>query len=180
MLIPTSPFCILTSDRKSTRLNSSLVEISYAVFCLKKKNSTGLVLHARQNGGEARHRYSSRGPRIIGRHHTPRISSRALTATRRCSLRFFFNDPPTTKIYTLSLHDALPICAPSPRPSHSSSPNQTASAKAAETTPAARSEEHTSELQSRRDLVCRLLLDKKKKKHGEQLARISMNKQQYT
>src|SRR5256885_11826454 len=72
---------------------------------------------------------------------------------------FFFNDTATTEIYTLSLHDALPIsgwwrksaaawrCVPcwqSPRPG--------------------RSEEHTSELQSPCNLVCRLLLEKKKKK----------------
>src|SRR5471030_3403956 len=73
---------------------------------------------------------------------------------------FFFNDTATTEIYTLSLHDALPIlsskclwscgrhCAVSPR--------------------LRRSEEHTSELQSLRHLVCRLLLEKKKKKTKQQ------------
>src|SRR3712207_937819 len=64
-------------DRKSTRLNSSHANISYAVFCLKKK-------------------------------------------TQRCTIHtlffFFFNDTATTEIYTLSLHDALPICGcPGPR-----------------------------------------------------------------
>src|SRR6266513_6562852 len=69
---------------------------------------------------------------------------------------FFFNDTATTEIYTLSLHDALPILISACRgisrrlwiwhPSRS------------------RSEEHTSELQSRFDLVCRLLLEKKKNK----------------
>src|SRR3990172_4710709 len=58
-------FPILSLDRKSTRLNSSHGYISYAVFCLKKKNLR---------------RYF-----------------------------FFFNDTATTEIYTLSLHDALPI-----------------------------------------------------------------------
>src|SRR5882672_12967329 len=69
---------------------------------------------------------------------------------------FFFNDTATTEIYTLSLHDALPISPcwrwslpgkrrPKPLASRS------------------RSEEHTSELQSHSDLVCRLLLEKKKK-----------------
>src|SRR6266566_9339322 len=66
---------------------------------------------------------------------------------------FFFNDTATTEIYTLSLHDALPIsttptCGCSPLPS---SPG-----------PSWRSEEHTSELQSPCNLVCRLLLEKKK------------------
>src|SRR5436309_9950882 len=83
---------------------------------------------------------------------------------------FFFNDPATTEIYTLSLHDALPIfsgsgtyqarsvrrstkrsCSPIP---------QFARGWIAQWQP--RSEEHTSELQSRENLVCRLLLEKKK------------------
>src|SRR5438445_8111702 len=76
---------------------------------------------------------------------------------------FFFNDTATTEIYTLSLHDALPICSASSRlrswqPS-SGSRRPTRSRK--------RSEEHTSELQSRQYLVCRLLLEKKKKKKNK-------------
>src|SRR5947208_7768875 len=77
-------------------------------------------------------------------------------------LVFFFNDTPTPEIYTLSLHDALPIpggCSPAPACA-SSSP------RAADRPPprwsACRSEEHTSELQSPDHLVCRLLLEKKK------------------
>src|SRR5256885_14682701 len=75
------------------------------------------------------------------------------------SLFFFFNDTATTEIYTLSLHDALPISsAISPKrawvrsdfPIHRSER-------------LVRSEEHTSELQSPCNLVCRLLLEKKKK-----------------
>src|SRR5882762_11704820 len=71
-------------------------------------------------------------------------------------LFFFFNDTATTEIYTLSLHDALPI---SPRASKK--PGGSFSWKS--TTRTARSEEHTSELQSHLNLVCRLLLEKKKK-----------------
>src|SRR2546428_9563265 len=72
---------------------------------------------------------------------------------------FFFNDTATTEIYTLSLHDALPIC------NASRSDAGGGSNPASRTMPnsASRSEEHTSELQSRSDLVCRLLLEKKKK-----------------
>src|SRR5690349_23473766 len=79
-------------------------------------------------------------------------------------LFFFFNDPATTEIYTLSLHDALPISSPavSPNSPASSSPAEPASTKRASRN---RSEEHTSELQSRRELVCRLLLEKKKIQH---------------
>src|SRR2546428_7367492 len=73
---------------------------------------------------------------------------------------FFFNDTATTEIYTLSLHDALPIWKLSDIPAGAgASPSRRASAAAA----FRRSEEHTSELQSRSDLVCRLLLEKKKR-----------------
>src|SRR6266849_5286125 len=70
-------------------------------------------------------------------------------------LFFFFNDTATTEIYTLSLHDALPISPPE------SGASMTRRRTATEP-PTPRSEEHTSELQSRVDLVCRLLLEKKK------------------
>src|SRR5258708_32029294 len=106
-------------------------------------------------------------------------------------LFFFFNDTATTEIYTLSLHDALPIsrerqCPASPaRPAGSQSPRGNAgNAHAPVRRPPAcpgrtgprcrrkpgvlrkgRSEEHTSELQSPDHLVCRLLLEKKKKKY---------------
>src|SRR3712207_6934953 len=95
---------------------------------------------------------------------------------------FFFNDTATTEIYTLSLHDALPIC----RGGRAAALHHLRGARAGRdrrpgrvrafaftraTAPAAslgrrrfpqRSEEHTSELQSRQYLVCRLLLEKKK------------------
>src|SRR5688572_31861759 len=73
---------------------------------------------------------------------------------------FFFNDTATTEIYTLSLHDALPISTPfrlDRNPSHCASPCGW------------RSEEHTSELQSQSNLVCRLLLEKKKKKKNDKV-----------
>src|SRR3712207_9293724 len=88
-------------------------------------------------------------------------------------LVFFFNDTATTEIYTLSLHDALPISE-----RRQGEPRRR-DAGAGEGRPYARrphlrahqgrgdprSEEHTSELQSRQYLVCRLLLEKKKKKN---------------
>src|SRR5206468_10867252 len=82
---------------------------------------------------------------------------------------FFFNDPATTEIYTLSLHDALPIsgcCVAGGREwlrvgGVSRPPVQPRRRQ--------RSEEHTSELQSRSDLVCRLLLEKKKKKKQKKI-----------
>src|SRR6266498_5929600 len=71
---------------------------------------------------------------------------------------FFFNYTPTTEIYTLSLHDALPISPPSPNDEFDGS-----SLDGCRWTTVVRSEEHTSELQSRPHLVCRLLLETKKK-----------------
>src|SRR3712207_7343918 len=96
---------------------------------------------------------------------------------------FFFNDTATTEIYTLSLHDALPICAALDRPGADRVVREdgrggarTDRRPSADHRPAGRrrrrveqpwadlprSEEHTSELQSRQYLVCRLLLEKKK------------------
>src|ERR1041385_9486918 len=68
---------------------------------------------------------------------------------------FFFNDTATTEIYTLSLHDALPI---SGRPTFT---KPISADRLVEKPDSSRSEEHTSELQSRLHLVCRLLLEKK-------------------
>src|SRR6266849_10886445 len=83
---------------------------------------------------------------------------------------FFFNDTATTEIYTLSLHDALPIFVQSKRPMRRGS-SLTGSASWHP-----RSEEHTSELQSRVDLVCRLLLEKKKKKETTTIYQNKKNK----
>src|SRR5687767_15480204 len=76
---------------------------------------------------------------------------------------FFFNDTATTEIYTLSLHDALPICT---RVVIFSTVNAARDARRVAghaASSGSRSEEHTSELHSLAYLVCRLLLEKKKK-----------------
>src|SRR3712207_8142144 len=90
---------------------------------------------------------------------------------------FYFNDTATTEIYTLSLHDALPICGGTGAFGHQVAPgdsrlhqpfrrDRAPFGSPARHDPGAlqpdRSEEHTSELQSRQYLVCRLLLEKKK------------------
>src|SRR5690349_23297175 len=80
---------------------------------------------------------------------------------------FFFNDTATTEIYTLSLHDALPILLLKTSCGSTCHLQELRRSRQRCTTRLrshCRSEEHTSELQSRRDLVCRLLLEKKKKK----------------
>src|SRR5205085_11038886 len=96
---------------------------------------------------------------------------------------FSFNLPATPELYTLSLHDALPICRSAPRSRWRSNSCKVSSSRAAPADPmitacsavlvrtlgsyknhqTSRSEEHTSELQSQSNLVCRLLLEKKKK-----------------
>src|SRR5215469_7476897 len=126
------------ADRKSTRLNSSHVEISYAVFCLKKKKRSA-------SGPYRRCTYSRKAASFIE--------------------PFLFNETATTEIYTLSLHDALPICASCAPCCFQASKPPGPLPQVAACGPGGfeRSEEHTSELQSRRDLVCRLLLEKKKK-----------------
>src|SRR2546422_10910704 len=97
-------------------------------------------------------------------HNTPSIHSLSF---------FFFNDTATTEIYTLSLHDALPISLGDLAEPARASPADVRlcprhpRAQGARHRPrrGRRSEEHTSELQSRLHLVCRLLLEKKKKHH---------------
>src|SRR5699024_12336960 len=108
------------------------------------------------------------------------------TSSPPLTLPLFYHPPSTTYTYTLSLHDALPILRPSvqqPQPMVASDPATTAATNVTQTDPKnisqsaptplqissesplaaqTRSEEHTSELQSRFDLVCRLLLEKKK------------------
>src|SRR3712207_9389239 len=95
-----------------------------------------------------------------------------IACCKMVSLSFFFNDTATTEIYTLSLHDALPIF-PSGHPvvfdgsRHArrrctGAPPDRERPRQRSTRPTGRSEEHTPELQSRQYLVCRLLLEKNK------------------
>src|SRR5689334_24087149 len=92
-----------------------------------------------------------------------------------CRNCFFFNDTPPAEIYTLSLHDALPIS----RRRRTCSPSsilcarwqRVRSGQSLPFTPT-RSEEHTSELQSQFHLVCRLLLEKKKEKGIRQVIQL--------
>src|SRR6185312_13583675 len=93
------PSWSVNSDRKSTRLNSSHDQISYAVFCLKKKKRW------RRGDIDLRHerRHAGHGVRDIF------VAPDIQPARAFHIVSFFFNDTATTEIYTLSLHDALPI-----------------------------------------------------------------------
>src|SRR5215472_6584610 len=99
-------------DRKSTRLNSSHLGISYAVFCLKKKKNSRFA---------RRSSVANISWKRARRTHIP-INAFFISIVINCyfslpisrdklALFFFFNDTATTEIYTLSLHDALPIGA---------------------------------------------------------------------
>src|SRR5439155_21685226 len=88
---------------------------------------------------------------------------------------FFFNDTATTEIYTLSLHDALPIFLNEVGGTFKTRDQEEQiedwiEVERSALSDVARSEEHTSELQSRGHLVCRLLLEKKKKESKETTA----------
>src|SRR3712207_7049015 len=103
------------------------------------------------------------------------------------SLFFFFNDTATTEIYTLSLHDALPISEQvlaAFRELGAASGAEGGYVDKAAVAEACgldvRSEEHTSELQSRQYLVCRLLLEKKKKKYNHCIHLIKKKKRKYS
>src|SRR3954462_12442957 len=97
------------ADRKSTRLNSSHTIIPYAVFCLKKKKTKTptrgrLAPRSDEDDSRTSHRSSPKTPCAA---HLPFAT--ANTSHSIFCLFFFFNDTATTEIYTLSLHDALPI-----------------------------------------------------------------------
>src|SRR5687767_15656291 len=93
---------------------------------------------------------------------------------------FFFNDPATTEIYTLSLHDALPIFSRCRRADWRAQAGPRQRARSNSLSRTGRSEEHTSELQSLAYLVCRLLLEKKKKKTTQQTAPTKKHHHYYT
>src|SRR6476620_9386237 len=88
-------------DRKSTRLNSSHANISYAVFCLKKKKHQAAVRAGIGSDADCGRR-SVDASEVAGDEFAREVEPCAMPG-------FFFNDTATTEIYTLSLHDALPI-----------------------------------------------------------------------
>src|SRR6267154_1282258 len=102
--------CPRELDRKSTRLNSSHPSISYAVFCLKKKKLTvrDKPLPGPSLGSKTEVTLQLSKSQMFPL--TTRSAGRA-TSVEFYRLFFFFNDTATTEIYTLSLHDALPILA---------------------------------------------------------------------
>src|SRR5215208_5362110 len=129
--------CSTPGDRKSTRLNSSHVAISYAVFCLKKKSPRARLRHDAEDDG---------------------IQAGLLVAAEAGALLFFFlmiRRPPRSTLFPYTTLFRAPSLSARAR----------ATCSEAWASRHRRSEEHTSELQSRGHLVCRLLLEKKKARH---------------
>src|SRR5258708_31323077 len=102
---------------------------------------------------------------VVFSRHGLTVFSLLLSPTTSFAHFFFFNDTATTEIYTLSLHDALPISGPCRDLLESDVCSSDLSGRRI-----IRSEEHTSELQSPDHLVCRLLLEKKKKSDVDNLS----------
>src|SRR3982750_1393677 len=147
-------------DRKSTRLNSSHDQISYAVFCLKKKNNVEIkggkhVRDSRQHCFEA--------PTSAWPARSARSLSLAPQQRRRRSLAFVFffflmiRRPPRS---TLFPYPTLFRSSRNAPPGADQAGMISRSKRIGSASSSMRSEEHTSELQSRSDLVCRLLLEK--------------------
>src|SRR6267378_1654681 len=146
-------------DRKSIRLNSSHVEISYAVFCLKKKKKTNSSSHLSEKNTtlSANIRTSAwTDSSVTVQLIPPNLISEAPSLIFFVFFFLMIRRPPRSTLfpYTTLFRSQPRTGRVRPRAS-GWSPGPLA--------PALRSEEHTSELQSRRDLVCRLLLEKKKK-----------------
>src|SRR6185503_8408598 len=97
-------------DRKSTRLNSSHGYISYAVFCLKKKKRNHVLKAFDEKKNQpAVIRTIGHASLVNFKHSNHSVLRNNDTDTKLHCFFFFFNDTATTEIYTLSLHDALPI-----------------------------------------------------------------------
>src|ERR1039457_6014435 len=124
---------ISSPDRKSTRLNSSHLVISYAVFCLKKKTGSLDPCHAAADSDLDRvvNQRCALPVEEVARTE-PEVSACAPSALPGGRCFFFFNDTAPTEIYPLSLHDALPISSIQPlirrEPAHPS-PGSDASQK---------------------------------------------------
>src|SRR5215468_6729644 len=144
-------------DRKSTRLNSSHITISYAVFCLKKKKNkqlNNLLSNTKKNNNNKNKRNNTKNLCIVVFYSRP-LSSLSLLLF----LFFFFfflmiRRPPRSTLFPYTT-----LFRSRERARGGRCP-----ADARRAPGAVRSEEHTSELQSHHDLVCRLLLEKKKNK----------------
>src|SRR5215203_431190 len=162
-LLERASFPLRVADRRSEEHTSELQSCQYLVCRLlleKKKN--GRCHGHRPRLPDRLRQGAGRGVRRVAVVlHGVRVGHRL-----RLGRVFFFNHTATTEIYPLSLHDALPISAPSTAIGPVTGLRYGNSHTRLGRSSVLRSEEHTSELQSRQYLVCRLLLEKKKKKQN--------------
>src|SRR3984957_116193 len=113
--VPTSSVALRASrrwasgDRKSTRLNSSHVKISYAVFCLEKRIPERVLVQSHPHCVSYAQADVGTTPCVTRLPQSVCFSFPCTRAWRTATCCLFFNDTATTEIYTLSLHDALPI-----------------------------------------------------------------------
>src|SRR6516165_670603 len=99
----------LAADRKSTRLNSSHSQISYAVFCLKKKITSIKLRQCSSKIITTTLSFISGRSASLQRTFKKSFTSFSHSTRNKTRVCFFFVSTATTEIYTLSLHDALPI-----------------------------------------------------------------------
>src|SRR6266403_2168593 len=144
-------------DRKSTRLNSSHVEISYAVFCLKKKNA--LLRRIRSTGADRIEQETMDCHRKVYEGYKKLISKYPDRIKVIDSISFFLmiRRPPRSTLFPYTTLFRSPEPGLRDREVQLPVLQEVVALRGGHE----RSEEHTSELQSRRDLVCRLLLEKK-------------------
>src|SRR5574343_92759 len=100
---------VIGKDRKSTRLNSSHITISYAVFCLKKKKKKIKIFIAKKKTTKIVLSFNIKKKRSKKKQIKKIYIIKYKQKKKKKKNFFFFNDTATTEIYTLSLHDALPI-----------------------------------------------------------------------
>src|SRR5579859_7738474 len=142
---------LLQTDRKSTRLNSSHSQISYAVFCLKKKNIK------MENVDETIKMMRDFAKRLLKAVNIPASPMSPMRSLNVCFFFLMIRRPPRSTLfpYTTLFRSGRPRAG---RPAGERGLREVRRGARV------RSEEHTSELQSQSNLVCRLLLEKKKKK----------------
>src|SRR6516164_7636454 len=142
--------CSVRSEEHTSELQSQFHLVCRLLLEKKKRANKTSELHSQKNWLLAQ-------PSSF--HRVSRISWILIFPGVVTSMAFFVNDPATTEIYTLSLHDALPISARTKAALAAAKANGKKLGNYQRIAEAKRSEEHTSELQSQFHLVCRLLLE---------------------
>src|SRR6516165_2225609 len=161
-MLATLAQAVINGDRKSTRLNSSHSQISYAVFCLKKKKK--LADHRQEPSRKAKRRARPDTVLVVGTERCAPVLDTCLEWRHRRQFLFFFffliiRPPPRSTLFPYTTLFRSGRNSPRLLSRHHLA-SGSVQARSLRFSP--RSEEHTSELQSQSNIVCRLLLEKKK------------------